>query len=1049
MQMRESRCPLLLFALLMAIITAADVSAADLLVASPQSNTVLRYDGRTGDYLGTFVRSAGEALTFGPDGNLYVIQAVEGIILKCNGQTGAVIRTFVPAGTGGLSHPIALTFGPDGNLYVSSYDTSKILRYRGDTGAFISVFAAGGGLFHPYGLTFGPDRDLYVCSADGREVLRYDGTSGAFLGAFVPRDSGGLQVPLGLTFGSDGNLYVSDASVNANSVLRYDGHTGAFIDAFVPGGTGGLDDPVGLVFGPDGNLYVSSAHSGSVLRYQGATGDFIDAFVPSGSGGLIGNQWLVFTPPRAPVNLTVTAVSRTRVDLSWRDTSSDEDGFQIERRTGSGAFARLARVGPDTGAYQDLTVGANLTYTYRLRSYNARGVSIFSNEAQASTRPPAAPSELRAAALSSAQIRLTWRDNSPDERDFRLERREGEEAFREIRVLVPNTMLYLDEPLTAGRTYTYRLRSTNSLGDSPYSNLASARTAVPAAPADLTAALVGGRQIQLAWQDRSPDETGFSIERRVGTGSFSEVQRVAANTTTFLDTGVFPNTPYTYRVRAFNRVGPSGFTAEVRIVIPAAPGNLRVLAASSTGVQLAWSDNSTDELGFRIERRAGDGPFGEVLVSGANATSGSFTGLPTNAAYGFRVRAFNRSGASAYSNTAEIVLLGTPGDPAALALSSTQVSLTWSDRSEGEQGFRIERRAGTGSYVPVGLTGPGATAYLDGGVTPGVPFTYRLRAFGPRSLSDPSREVSVIPLAAPSGLTAVHEPAAGIRLRWSDRSTGETGFQIERRVDAGAFAPLATVRGATSFLDTNVAPGEEYAYRVRAVALAAFSSYSNLAAVRLPLPEGLVGWWRGEGNTRDSAGGSHGTPAAGLSYALGAVGQAFRLNGGTAGVTLPDAAALKLTGSLSLAAWIYLDAAGRPGSLFFRGDDRPGLDPYALGVEAGGQAHFHLESRTASADLFAPVPTGRFVHLVATLDGGTGAMCLYLDGALAARQVTAVRPFGDLAPAARPRCSFGYGLAGLLDEVQVYRRALPSGEVGSLQRQRRAHLGPGSGPSAR
>ena len=215
-------------------------------------------------------------------------------ILRYDGSTGAFVGAFVSSGSGGLAMPITLTYGPDDNLYVSSYGTAEIIRYDGETGAYVGTFvsAGSGGLIHPNGKAFGPDGDLYVVNGDGR-VLRYDGQTGAFVSEFVGT-SGGLSYPLCLVFGPDDNLYVTD--YNQDQVRRYDGSTGAFIDVFVDAGVGSLSDPNGLAFGPDGMLYVSNNGQSNILRFDGTTGAFIDVFIPSGSGGMSNPGYFEFAP---------------------------------------------------------------------------------------------------------------------------------------------------------------------------------------------------------------------------------------------------------------------------------------------------------------------------------------------------------------------------------------------------------------------------------------------------------------------------------------------------------------------------------------------------------------------------------------------------------------------------------------------------------------------------------------------------------------------------------------------------------------------------------
>jgi hypothetical protein len=80
-------------------------------------------------------------------------------------------------------------------------------------------------------------------------------------------------------------------------------------------------------------------------------------------------------------------------------------------------------------------------------------------------------------------------------------------------------------------------------------------------------------------------------------------------------------------------------------------------AVSPTQINLSWTDNSNNEMGFKIERCAGNNcnNFAEIAQVGANVTNfPNTTGLSGNSWYRYRVRAFNGSGNSAYSNTISV-----------------------------------------------------------------------------------------------------------------------------------------------------------------------------------------------------------------------------------------------------------------------------------------------------------------------------------------------------------------------------------------------------------
>lgn len=89
-----------------------------------------------------------------------------------------------------------------------------------------------------------------------------------------------------------------------------------------------------------------------------------------------------------------------------------------------------------------------------------------------------------------------------------------------------------------------------------------AQTSSPKAPTGLTVTSVGKNSISLRWTDNSTDEAGFEIQRCTGTActTFAKVGESGANVATFTNGLLLANTTYSYRVRAFNSAGSSGFT---------------------------------------------------------------------------------------------------------------------------------------------------------------------------------------------------------------------------------------------------------------------------------------------------------------------------------------------------------------------------------------------------------------------------------------------------------------------------------------------------------
>jgi hypothetical protein len=374
--------------------------------------------------------------------------------------------------------------------------------------------------------------------------------------------------------------------------------------------------------------------------------------------------------------------------------------------------------------------------------------------------------------------------------------------------------------------------------------------------------------------------------------------------------------------------------------------------------------------------------------------------------------------------------------------SAGQVALTWSASTDnvGVTRYNVHRGT-TAGFTPSAanrIAQPTGTSYTDTGLTNGTYF-YRVTAQDAAgNVSQPSVERSAVVPDSTRPTVAMTAPAAGASLTGTVAVTADASDNIgvagvRFQLDGANLGTEDTTAPYTINWDTSTATAG--AHSLTAIARDAAGNTATSTAVSVTLT-GLVGQWgfnepSGTAVSDSSGTGNNGTMNAGVTRTTtGRFGAALQFNGTNGLVTVPDSNSLDLTNRMTIEAWVFPTAGGT-------------LWRTAVMKEQAGNLIYALYSRSdnslASGDILigqdrmvrggTALPLNAWSHLATTYDGAQQR--LFINGA----QVASRAQTGNIKVSAGALRMGGNSvwnnewLAGQLDEVRIYKRALTAAEI--------------------
>ncbi len=535
-------------------------------------------------------------------------------------------------------------------------------------------------------------------------------------------------------------------------------------------------------------------------------------------------------------------------------------------------------------------------YSGSLPSGNGTDGGDFIATFTANPTVPAAPSGLSASPPSAYTMNLSWTDNASNESGFVIERGLDGAIFAPIGTAAADATAYADSGLASGTTYYYRVRAMNFMGNSGYSNVASASTSTVAATIKIASMTpVPGANLGAPPSTLVVTFTSAPAPATINGGS---VRFARAGADTLLDTAddvvIIPismtmTTATTLTIDLTGLVLPND---AYRLVISGTPatvlgdvnhwrfdegsGTTAIDSAGTSNGTISGPTYATGMFGGGLLFNGGT----DRVVTGASDLVAPWsaamwvkrTDSPASDARLMDSQAFPTGGSlrlEQYNGTNQVGVTKYGGADTALNYTATPGAWThlvftcdgaqtnlyangtlvdttgnvfdlprWHMGSQGSNSMMgvlddVRVFAKVLSPAEIGALSYGAGAVRDAG---GIAVDGEYAASFPTGNAFEGGDfvgdfgVNVVVPVAPSSLVATAASLTQITLTWSDNSSNETLFHIERSIDSLNFTEVVTVPpNTTTYTDPNLATATRYWYRIRASASGQFSGYSNVA----------------------------------------------------------------------------------------------------------------------------------------------------------------------------------------------------------------------------
>ncbi|MDQ7815668.1 MAG: fibronectin type III domain-containing protein [Melioribacteraceae bacterium] len=577
------------------------------------------------------------------------------------------------------------------------------------------------------------------------------------------------------------------------------------------------------------------------------------------SGGGYFNSLTILFDPTATA---ATSVTQSSFSANWNTSGSVgvASGYKLDVSTD-------INFGTFVSGYQNLDIGnflsysvnsnitAGTTYYYRVRAYDLNGITGYSNTITLVTAPPA-PVASAATSINQSSFTANWSASATANKYFIDVATDA--AFTNKLANWDNkdignvTSYSVASDLNASTTYYYRVRAANNYGVSVSSNTITVLTA-PLPPSAQAASLISQSAFSANW-DASVSATKYFLDvattSNFSAGTFITGYQnldVGGVLTYPVSSNINSGITYYYRIRSNNSNGTSTNSNVITVsTIPPNPTALTATSITQSSFIAKWN-RSTGATNYFIDVSANAG-FTSFVTDWENVSIGNDTlkSINTNLAggttYYYRVRSENSGGISGNSNS--ISALTIPPDPVATAASSvTQTSFdaNWNLSLSATKYFLDVATDNGFTNLVTGWNnvdvGDVATYSVNSNLSSGTRYYYRVRALNANGTSGNSNTINEILIPPdPVATAAANIGQTSFSANWN-AANGASKYFIDVATDnlfehpVAGWSDLDVGDVLTKTVNSNLTPGTNYYYRVRAFNTSGLSGNSNIISL--------------------------------------------------------------------------------------------------------------------------------------------------------------------------------------------------------------------------